>query len=105
MEEYEVILLPSAEEDLRNIYNYISQELKSEINAKRVISRIESEINNLNVLPESYRLIDFEPWRSKGLRHFPVGNYQVFYIVDNEKFKVNVWNILYGKMNFQEIWK
>ena len=105
MKEYEVILLPSAEEDLRNIYKYISQELKSEINAKRVISRIESEIYNLNILPESYHLIDFEPWRSKGVRHFPVGNYQVFYLVDNEKFKVNVLNILYGKMNFQEIWK
>lgn len=60
---------------------------------------------NGRILPESYHLIDFEPWRSKGLRHFPVGNYQVFYIVDNEKLKVTVWNILYGKMNFQEIWK
>ena len=105
MEEFEVILLPSAEEDLINIYNYISKELNSEINAKRVISRIESEIHNLNILPESYHLIDFEPWRSKGLRHFPVGNYQVFYIVDNDKNIVYILNILYGKMNFQEIWK
>ena len=56
-------------------------------------------------MPESFRLYEYEPWCSKGLRHFPVGNYEIFYIVDTDKKKVFVLNVLYGKMNFQEIWK
>ena len=56
-------------------------------------------------MPESFRLYEYEPWLSKGLRHFPVGNYEIFYIVDTDKKKVFVLNVLYGKMNFQEIWK
>ena len=104
-QEYDVILLPSAEDDLRNIYIYISNDLQSEINAKRNIARLETEISKLNFMPEGFRLYEYEPWHSKGLRHFPVGNYEIFYIVDKDKKKVFVWNILYGKMNFQEIWK
>ena len=103
--EYSVELLPSAEEDLSNIYNYIANDLQSEINAKRNITKLETEIYKLNLMPESFRLYEYEPWRSKGLRHFPVGNYEIFYIVDTDKKKVFVLNVLYGKMNFQEIWK
>lgn len=103
--EYSVELLPSAEEDLSNIYNYIANDLQSEINAKRIITKLETEIYKLELMPESFRLYEYEPWRSKGLRHFPVGNYEIFYIVDTDKKKVFVLNILYGKMNFQEIWK
>lgn len=56
-------------------------------------------------MPESFRLYEYEPWCSKGLRQFTVGNYEIFYIVDTDKKKVFVLNVLYGKMNFQEIWK
>lgn len=103
--EYSVELLASAEEDLSNIYNYILNDLQSEINAKRIITKLETEIYKLELMPESFRLYEYEPWRSKGLRHFPVGNYEIFYIVDTDKKKVFVLNVLYGKMNFQEIWK
>lgn len=103
--EYSVEFLASAEEDLSNIYNYILNDLQSEINAKRIITKLETEIYKLNLMPESFRLYEYEPWRSKGLRHFPVGNYEIFYIVDTDKKKVFVLNVLYGKMNFQEIWK
>ena len=103
--EYSVELLPSAEEDLSNIYNYIANNLQSKTNAKRIITKLETEIYKLNFMPESFHLYEYEPWRSKGLRHFPVGNYEIFYIVDTDKKKVFVWNVLYGKMNFQEIWK
>ncbi len=103
--EYSVELLASAEEDLSNIYNYILNDLQSEINAKRIITKLETEIYKLDLMPESFRLYEYEPWRSKGLRHFPVGNYEIFYIVDTDKKKVFVLNVLYGKMNFQEIWK
>ena len=105
MDKYEIIIEPSAEDDLRNIYIYISDTLQSEINAKSQLERIRTAIFDLEDMPESYHLYPKEPWHSKGLHYVPVGNYEIFYTVNNDDFKVNVLRILYGKMNFLEIWK
>ena len=56
-------------------------------------------------MPESYHLYSKEPWYSKGLHYVLVENYEIFYTVNNDAFKVNVLRVLYGKMNFLEIWK
>lgn len=55
-------------------------------------------------MPESFKLYEKEPWKSRGLRYFSVDNYIVFYIVNNEKLEVNVLRVLYGKMDFTRIW-
>lgn len=93
---YRVRVLPLAIEDLQEIYNYIAYELQSVINA--------DEIQKLDFMPESFRLYEKEPWKSRGLRYFSVDNYIVFYIVDNEKMEVNVFRVLYSKMDFTRIW-
>ena len=101
---YSVKVLPSAIEDLQEIYNYIAYELKSVINAGNQLNRLQDEISRLDFMPESFRLYEKEPWRSRGLRFFSVDNYIVFYIVDNENVEVNVMRVLYGKMDFSKIW-
>ena len=105
MDEYEVIIAPSAEEDLKNIYNYISEKLQSTMNAKRQLQRLRLGIKDLEIMPESYHLYPHEPWHSHGLHYYPVGNYEIFYLVDQNNHKVNVLRVLYGQMNFLEIWK
>lgn len=101
---YSVKVLPSAIEDLQEIYNYIAYELKSVINAENQLNRLQDEISRLDFMPESFRLYEKEPWKSRGLRFFSVDNYIVFYIVDNENVEVNVMRVLYGKMDFSKIW-
>ena len=105
MDEYEVIIEPSAEEDLKNIYNYISEKLQSTMNAKRQLLRLRLGIKDLEIMPESYHLYPHEPWHSRGLHYYPVGNYEIFYMVDQDNHKVNVVRVLYGQMIFLEIWK
>ena len=101
---YRVRVLPLAIEDLQEIYNYIAYELQSVINAENQLSRLQDEIQKLDFMPESFRLYEKEPWKSRGLRYFSVDNYIVFYIVNNEKLEVNVLRVLYGKMDFTRIW-
>ena len=101
---YSVKVLPSAIEDLQEIYNYIVYELKSVINAENQLNRLQDEISRLDFMPESFRLYEKEPWKTRGLRFFSVDNYIVFYIVDNENVEVNVMRVLYGKMDFSKIW-
>ncbi len=105
MDQFEVIIEPSAEADLNNIYDYITDTLQSKTNAKRQIERLRQGMKDLEIMPESYHLYPHEPWHSKGLHYFPVGNYEIFYMVDDKKFKVSVLRVLYGQMNFLEIWK
>lgn len=70
---YNVKILPSAIEDLQQIYNYIAYELQSIINAENQLNRIQEEISKLDFMPESFRLYEKEPWKSRGLRFFFCG--------------------------------
>ena len=44
-------------------------------------------IRKLDTMPNRNRLYEEEPWHSRGLRFFPVGNYLVFYKTDDEEEK------------------
>jgi toxin ParE1/3/4 len=101
---YYVKILPSAIEDLQQIYNYIAYELQSIINAENQLNRIQEEISKLDFMPESFRLYEKEPWKSRGLRFFSVDNYIVFYVINNNAKEVNVLRVLYGRIDFLKIW-
>lgn len=103
--QYKVIISPNAIEDIQIIYNYIAYEKKSIVNAELQISRIKENIIKLDTLPNAFKIYPKEPWHSKGLRYFPVDNYLVFYMVDEDIKNVNVLRVIYGKMNLPEIWK
>ena len=75
------------------------------INADSQLSRIEDEIKKLDTLPNGFRRYSKEPWYSRGLRYFPVDNYLIFYMVDEEKHIVNVLRVIGGQMDLNQIWK
>ena len=50
----------------------------------------------LDEMPMRFRLYDEEPWRSVGLRFFPVDNYLVFYLPDESKNTVSIVRIMHG---------
>lgn len=101
---YRVRVLPLAIEDLQEIYNYIAFELQSVINAENQLSRLQDEIQKLDFMPESFKLYEKEPWKSRGLRFFSVDNYIVFYVINNNAKEVNVLRVLYGRIDFSKIW-
>lgn len=85
-----------AREDLREIYEYIAYTLLVPETASRQTARVMKEIRSLEEMPMRYRLYDDEPWRSQGLRFFPVNNYLVFYITNETERSVTVVRIMYG---------
>ena len=105
MIKYSVELMPEAIDDLQAIYDYIAYNLKSEINASAQLERIETEIEKLGLLPNGFKLYEREPWHSRGLRMLPVDNYIIFYIADSETKTVYVLRIMYGRMDFSDLWK
>lgn len=94
MEEYTVDITEAAYEDLQAIRVHIADELKSPLNAAKQLERIAGEILSLDILPERYSVVEAEPWRSRGIRHMPVDNYTVFYLIKGNR--VIVTDALYS---------
>ena len=84
-----------AAQDLYSIYVYIAYTLLSPDSAKRQYHSIVSAINSLDEFPLRHPLFDDEPWKSKGVRWFPVNNYIVYYHVSEEASRVEIMRILH----------
>lgn len=93
---FDVQISEQAEMDLRGIFEYIAFDLQAPENAAGQLDRLEDAISKLDTMPEKYRRYEREPWRSRGLRVFPVDNYLVFYIPNKETKVVTVIRVMYG---------
>ena len=92
----DVQISEQADNDLRGIFEYIAFEFLAPENAAGQLDCLEEAISKLDRMPEKYRRYEREPWRSRGLRVFPVDNYLVFYIPDEETKIVTVIRVMYG---------
>lgn len=93
---FSVEISDQADNDLRNIYEYIAFELQSPQSAIGQLARLEKSIVGLDQMPERFRKYHNEPWRSRGLRLMSVDNYCVFYIPNKEKSMVTIIRVMYG---------
>lgn len=93
---YSVKISEKAESDLKEIFEYVAFELLSVQTAFDLLERLEKSILNLNQMPNRHIAYEKEPWKSRGLRVMPVGNYIVLYIVDEESAVVNIVRVMYG---------
>ena len=100
---YSIIYSPESLNDLRRIYSYIAFSLKAPDTAKSQIDRIRNAIKKLDFSPEAYVEVDWEPWKSMGMRKLPVNNYLVFYNVNYEELTVSIVRIMYGGRNVKSI--
>jgi len=101
MMAYTVVLTEQAKEDIADIYGYILNVLKSEINAESVLNRLYSAMNDLTYMAETYHLYPNEPWHSKGVHYFSVGNYSIFYVADNSV--ATVIHVAYGRRELDKV--
>jgi len=99
--DYKIVYTQEAEQDLINIYSYISLDLKAPIAARKQADRIMDLIWSLEKMPLRHKLYQDEPWYSRGLRFCPIDNYLIFYLVDEAKKTVTIIRIMYGKRNIE----
>lgn len=99
---YEVTITNGAASDLRAIYRYIAYSLKEQTIAKKWLASIKKEIGSLSHMPQRIKLMDDEPWRSRGFRKLIVGNYVVIFII-KEPSLVDVLWVCYGGMDIDSV--
>jgi len=76
---YEVIVLPGAQRDIRDIVLYISRDLMAPAAALALNRKLSEQIQGLSYMPERIKLIDVEPWNQKKIRRLCVKNYYVYF--------------------------
>ena len=85
-----------AEQDLLEIERYIANVLLEPMIAEKQVDRIMDAIESLDQFPLRYRVYDYEPWRTMGLRVLTVDNYVALYLPDEETTTVTVVHVMYG---------
>lgn len=95
----EIVYTFQAQQDLKNIYEYIAYSLLVPDTARSMYQQIIQSVRSLESMPERNPLYKEEPWRSQGVRFVPVKNYLLFYTVNNETHTVSIARILYGGMD------
>ena len=93
---WDVKFTDQARRDLRDILDYISYELQEPQVAVNLVRSITKEILSLDQMPMRYRLYEKEPWKSQGLRCFPVKNYLIFYYPEETGNTVYAVRVIYG---------
>jgi toxin ParE1/3/4 len=100
---YSLKFTPKAEEDLDEIYSYISTKLFAEIAALNLMDKIENAVMRLAEFPFSCSFVLDEPLKSRGYHKLIVENYIVFYLVNGVEKQVVIMRILYGASKYQNI--
>ena len=92
---FEVHFSSAAQDDIDQIFDYISVALCSPIAAKNLMGKIQESVNTLSDFPEAFALCQNEPWILREVRSMSVDNYRLFYHVDHDKRIVVILRVFY----------
>ena len=96
-EKYTVKLTRQAEEQLREIVDYIRFTLQAPNTASKMLDALAEEIYSLDQFPYRAPLTEEEPWHSQGVHRIAVKNFLIYFWVDEAQKNVQVPGIIYGR--------
>lgn len=103
MERYKVILSQKGKAEIRAIVKYIAVNLHEPDTAKRMQRRFKEMVASLKTMPKRFAPVPDSYLASVGFRITSVGNYLVFYTLDEDKKTVNISRVLNGRQNWIEL--
>ena len=103
MSGWTVSVTDSAYEDLREAALYMRDALKSPKAAVSFVKAFENQVEALETFPEGRPLVQDYELAKRGYRWCPVGNFMLFYTVNQEKLEVMVERVLYGAQDWKSL--
>ena len=97
---YNVIMLPAAEEDCREILRYLDRRFESPQAIRTVNQRLRDALENLSETPRMYAFSTDEVLRQRGYRKFLIGNYVALFQINEPKQVVEIYRIFHGSQNY-----
>lgn len=98
---YKISFSPEAVDDLKEIKQYIKDELCNEQAAKNTVAKILKKIKLLSDFPESGSSLSAIIGFDTDYRYLVCDNYIAFYRIENKN--VLMVRVLYGKRNYMQI--
>ena len=98
--EFQVEFTEECIEEIVEIYDYISTQLKENEAAKRLIYDVAQKVLDLSENPELYMKIGKVDRLYREYRRMVVKNFVVLYTIDYEKKKIFVSRMIYGRKNY-----
>ena len=100
-ETYNLYYTQLARDDMLDILQYISEELDAPMGARRVLDRIESDLDRLRLNPYSAPVSRDGYLASQDYRVLVSGKYLAIYKVNDNDLCVTVYRVVYGKRNLE----
>ena len=97
--KYRVELTTLAQEQIYEITEYIIDNYQAPETADRFLDGLKSELSKLDTMPERAKLIEKEPWHSKGVHKYVIGNYIAYFLIDDSMNIVYVTAVVLDKRN------
>lgn len=95
---YNLIITPSADKDLSDIIEYMSNDLSNPNAAKRFYEKVEKSYDNLEEFPCMYSLCEL-PEFSDNHRKIIIDDYVIVYKFDESSGEISILRVLYGKVS------
>ena len=102
---FEVEFTEKCIEEMTEIYEYISNNLKENNAAKRLMTETTSRVLELAKVPEIYAKIGKTDRLKREYRRIVVSNFVILYTIDFEKRKVYISRIVYGRNNYLNLYE
>ena len=99
-EIYEIVFTEDSRIEIKEIYEYISNNLVNEKAAKRLMSKIREKVMNLAQAPKLYKKIEKTKKIKKEFRRIIVNNFIILYTLDDDKKIVYISHIYYKRKNY-----
>ena len=104
---YQVKIVKPAQNDIREIYRYIANDLQNPTAAERRISLIDVKILELETMPTRYPLVPDAYLASKGFRMVAAKTHLIFFVIrkdlHDEPKRVLVMRVLYCRRDWAQI--
>ncbi|CAM4236868.1 type II toxin-antitoxin system RelE/ParE family toxin [Paenibacillus alkaliterrae] len=100
---YRLVMTEPAEKDLRDIADYISNELLEPAMARKMVTKIADAIFEWEQISFRNGLVHDERLARQGIRKLLVDSYIVFYAISDREESVTIIRILYGKRHWSSL--
>ncbi len=97
---YKIIYTKECINEMQEIYNYISINLRARSQADKLFTEIRQRIIELSIFPKMYAIIAKHDKADRIYHRMVVKNYIVLYTIDYIRHKVYISHIFYQRRNY-----
>ena len=96
---YKVVYLPTARRQLEEAVMYIAVELCAPNAAMELADEVDEAVQKLKEMPYRFPIYHTLYAMKREVRFFPVKNYNVHYVVNEDTKTVEIWRVLHRLRN------